>query len=368
MSGEKAELPKRILMTADAVGGVWEYTADLCASLSRVGVEVLVATLGPAPTPEQAAHLQSLPGIRAVHGDFSLEWMPAPWRDVDKSGEWLLELQQNFTADLVHLNGFSHAALPWQRPVMSVGHSCVRSWWRAVEGTEPGEEWTEYAKRVSAGLAASTLVTAPSAAMARSLSTEYGTPPQKIRVVHNAARTPEGNGKQKEAFVLAAGRMWDKAKNFELLQQIAPDLDWPVRVAGAADAADGAPGLQRLGVLNRNQVEEQMRHASLFAHPALYEPFGLAALEAARSRCCLVLSNIPSLRELWDGAAVFLDPRDPEAWRFEINELCGDFARRQRLAEQAAKRARRYNSEAMLAGYLHLYSAMLTGEETGLAA
>jgi glycogen(starch) synthase len=368
MSDEKTELPKKILMTADAVGGVWQYTVDLCASLSRVGVEVLVATLGPAPTPEQSASLQSIPGVRTVHGDYSLEWMPEPWRDVDQAGEWLLELQENFTADLVHLNGFSHAALPWQRPVMSVGHSCVRSWWRAVEGTEPSPEWTEYTRRVSAGMDASTLIAVPSAAMARSLHEEYGISPEKIRVVHNAARIPESNGKQKEAFVLAAGRMWDKAKNFALLRKIAPDLEWPVRVAGATDEGSDPHGLQMLGVLNRNELAEQMRHASIFAHPSLYEPFGLAPLEAARSRCCLVLSNIPSLRELWDGAAVFLDPRDEESWTFEINELCADFARRQRLAERAAKRARRYNSEATLEGYLHLYSAMLTGEETGLAA
>lgn len=368
MPGEETDLPKKILLTADAVGGVWQYTVDLCAALSHVGVEVLAATLGPAPSPEQTENLRGIRGVTTVHGDYSLEWMQEPWRDVDESGEWLLGLQQKFSADLIHLNGFSHAALRWERPVMSVAHSCVRSWWRAVEEAEPGPEWAEYGRRVTAGLQASTLVAAPSSAMARSVACEYGVPAEKIRVVHNAVRTSECNGKQKEAFVLAAGRMWDKAKNFALLQKIAPRLDWPVRVAGTADDGSGSERLQMLGILNRNQLTEQMRHASIFAHPALYEPFGLAPLEAARSRCCLVLSNIPSLRELWDGAAVFLDPRDPDLWAFEINELCSDFARRQRLAELALKRSRRYNSEAMLAGYLHLYRTILGRELKDAAA
>lgn len=368
MSGEEAELPTKILMTADAVGGIWQYAVELCASLSNAGVEVLVATLGPAPSAEQAEDLDCIKGIRTVHGNYSLEWMQDPWRDVDESGQWLLDLQGTFNADVIHVNGFSHAALPWGRPVVSVAHSCVRSWWRAVEGTEPGAEWTEYTRRVAAGLEASTLIAAPSSAMARSLTEEYGADPGKIRVIHNSARTPEYNGKQKEAFILAAGRMWDKAKNFELLAKVAPKLDWPVRVAGAGDGGDRGDTPEMLGALSRNKLAEQMRNASIFAHPALYEPFGLAPLEAARARCCLVLANIPSLRELWDGAAMFLDPRDPELWIFEINELCSDFPRRQRLADQAAKRARRYSSETKLAGYLDLYNAVLHPDEKVVAA
>ena len=37
-----------------------------------------------------------------------------------------------------------------------------------------------------------------------------------------------------------------------------------------------------------------------------YEPFGLAVLEAAQAGCALLLSDIPTFRELWDGAALFV--------------------------------------------------------------
>ena len=42
---------------------------------------------------------------------------------------------------------------------------------------------------------------------------------------------------------------------------------------------------------------------------ARYEPFGLAVLEAAQAGMRLVLSDIPSFRELWDGAATFVASR-----------------------------------------------------------
>ena len=52
------------------------------------------------------------------------------------------------------------------------------------------------------------------------------------------------------------------------------------------------------------------RAPSIYALPARYEPFGLSVLEAALSGCALVLGDIPSLREIWDGAALFVDPDD----------------------------------------------------------
>jgi glycogen synthase len=373
MPGEDPELPRKILMTADAVGGVWQYAVDLCAELATSGIEVLLATLGPAPSREQLRAVESIPGIKAVHGDYALEWMENPWPDVDASGQWLLDQQRSFAADLIHLNGFSHAALPWNRPVVTVGHSCVRSWWSAVKDSEPGAEWNEYTSRVRAGLDASSSVVVPSAAMGRRLAEEYGISNEKIRVIHNSTRIPEYKGREKEPFILAAGRVWDEAKNFDLLSVIAPQLDWQVHVAGAERSPNGeskpSDRLQLLGAIPHHQLVEQFRHASIFAHPALYEPFGLSVLEAARSRCCLVLSNIPTLRELWDGAAIFLNPRDPDLWELEMNELCGDFARRRRLADLGAKRARRYSPEAMLAGYLDVYGSVVsTQDKDGKAA
>ena len=112
--------------------------------------------------------------------------------------------------------------------------------------------------------------------------------------------------------------------------------------------------------LPHEDVLANLNAASIFVHPALYEPFGLAVLEAARSRCCLVLSDIDSLRELWNGAALFLDPRDPTQWISELNELARDPFERERLGRAAAVRAQRFTAERSIGEYLATYRSLLT--------
>ncbi|HEX8375447.1 MAG TPA: hypothetical protein VF606_09745, partial [Geminicoccaceae bacterium] len=43
------EARRHVLMTTDAVGGVWTYSLDLAAALATRGVRTTLAVLGPAP-------------------------------------------------------------------------------------------------------------------------------------------------------------------------------------------------------------------------------------------------------------------------------------------------------------------------------
>ena len=49
----KAWTSARILMTTDAVGGVWSYSTALATALAKRGHEVLLVTLGPPPQRDQ---------------------------------------------------------------------------------------------------------------------------------------------------------------------------------------------------------------------------------------------------------------------------------------------------------------------------
>jgi glycosyltransferase involved in cell wall biosynthesis len=341
-------------MTTDAVGGVWRYTVDLATALARQGINVLVASLGPRPSAEQKRQMSRIPGIDLRESDFALEWMPQAWRDVDASGGWLLDLQNEFRADLIHLNGYAHAALPWRKPVLVMAHSCVYSWWRAVHGCAPGPEWEEYKRRVSLGLNACNTIAAPSHYMASAICREYEISPSKLEVIHNFSRARVSALGTKQALVLAAGRVWDTAKNFQLLEGIASRLAWELRIAGTLPYAE---------------LQRAMALASVFVHPALYEPFGLSVLEAARNRCALVLSDISSLRELWEGAALFIDPRDQERWAFELNRLTRDATARDDFGRRAHRRATRYRSTNAMHKYLALYATLMqTSHKEGAAA
>ncbi len=350
--------PFRILMTADAVGGVWQYSIDLIRELSRHGVHVLLATLGPRASEEQRRQALDIPGLRLAESDFALEWMTDAWADVDTSGEWLLDLATDFAPDVIHLNGYAHAALDWRAPTLVVAHSCVLSWWRAVHGVEPGTDWDEYKLRVSAGLAAANAIVTPSAFMAAALQREYGLTSGTIRVIHNFSSASGAPRHKKESVIIACGRVWDEAKNIALLNSIAPDIDWPIYVTGPESSTFTDKKAHFLGVVSRTEMVDRMSRAAIFAHPAFYEPFGLSVLEAANARCCLVLSDIPSMRELWDGAAVFVDPRDPERWVPELNRLTRDSITREKLADRAFLHATKYPAHACVTAYRHVYSSL----------
>ena len=118
----------------------------------------------------------------------------------------------------------------------------------------------------------------------------------------------------KRPVVLAAGRLWDEGKNFAGLDAIATGLTWPTEIAGDAEHTDGGipnfSNVRLLGELNPPQMARHLASASIFAAPARYEPFGRAIPEAAAAGCGLVLGDIPSSRESWDGVAVFVPPED----------------------------------------------------------
>lgn len=352
--------PGKVLMTADTVGGVWSYALELAKGLDKYGTQVVLAAMGNPLNREQCDAVGEIPNLSVEESSFKLEWMQDPWREVDLAGQWLLELEEDAKPDVVHLNGYAHGALPWKAPVLVVGHSCVLSWWVAVRGEPPPEMWTTYRQRVTRGLHAADFIVAPSRAMASSLNEHYG--PLSVRVIPNGRRADLFEPAAKEPFVLSIGRLWDEGKNIGALECVAPDLSWPVYVAGDAKNPEGTTvtqdNLQALGVLPVPALADWLRRASIYALPARYEPFGLSILEAALAGCALVLGDIPSLRENWDDAAVFVSPNDGECLRDAIQDLIKDKERREALASCARVRALQFTAERMAAGYFSVYTEL----------
>jgi glycosyltransferase involved in cell wall biosynthesis len=352
----------RILMTVDAVGGVWSYAMDLARALAPRGIFFTLACMGPRPTPEQCAEVSSIPGAALEVSEFSLEWMPEPWADVDAAGGWLLELERRHRPALVHLNGFSHAALPFRAPRLVVGHSCCLSWWRAVHGTEPPPAWREYRRRVEAGIRSADLFIAPTHAMLAEFRRVYTLLPL-ARVIRNGLEPGPEPSPARDNLVLAAGRLWDDAKNTAILAEVGPRLPWPVLIAGQRQGPGGARcsarGLVCLGRLTRERVREHMSRAAIFIHPARYEPFGLAPLEAAASGCALVLADIPTLRELWGGAAVFASPRDPRALTDAALRLVENPPALRVRAHACRARALQYSLHRFASGYAGAYHELI---------
>jgi glycosyltransferase involved in cell wall biosynthesis len=356
-------MPLRILMTADAVGGVWVYATELACSLCKAGNEVMLAVIGPRPRPDQLRPLRGVHGLQLKITDLLLEWMDPAGTDIRRTGQMLRSIADEFQPDLVHLNSFREGNLNWSAPVLIVAHSCVQTWWLACRsGQLPGGRWLTYCDRVAAALSRADAWVAPSAAFRDLISATYR-PPVQGSVIRNGL-TIAARATAKQPYILGAGRLWDEAKNLAAVAAIASELPWPVRVAGGMCGPDGGDvkaaygQIKSLGALPRPALLDEMRDASIFVSPALYEPFGLTVLEAAASGCALVVSDLPSFRELWDDAALFVGPRDRNALRTALQSVCRDEAWRARLQAKARMRARRYSQRAMVGAYLRLYREM----------
>ena len=110
-----------------------------------------------------------------------------------------------------------------------------------------------------------------------------------------------------------------------------------------------------LGLLSERDIAGWLARAAIFALPARYEPFGLLPLEAALSGCALVLGDTPSLREVWDDAADYVDPDDPKALQLAILRLTSSPTLLESRGRAARARAARYTPQRMADGYLDIY-------------
>jgi glycosyltransferase involved in cell wall biosynthesis len=170
---------------------------------------------------------------------------------------------------------------------------------------------------------------------------------------------------EKKPFVASAGRLWDEAKNIASIERIAGELEWPVCLAGSttppsrAFAASRPNTCSSFGPLGREAFAQFLGRASIFCLPARYEPFGLSILDAALSGCALVIGDIPSLRENWEGAAVFVRPDSDCDIASALRELIADRRWRMELAAKARERALEFTPDRMASAYLQLYAELL---------
>ncbi len=352
---------RRVLLTADTLGGVWGFAFELARGLSDQGVGVVLATLGGKLDAPRRRAAQAIPGLVLRESSYRLEWMDRPWADVARSGRWLRALAHAFRPDVVHLNQFAFGTLGWPTPALVTAHSCVYSWFAAVHGAEPGLEQHAYWRAVARGLASADAVAAPSRAMARAVKRHYG-PGLDVRVVYNGRRAGDFWPGRKRDRILAAGRLWDSAKNLNVLARIAPALDWPVRLVGPDRGPDGThldtAAVEHVGPLRSAALAEEFASAAIYALPARYEPFGLGVLEAALAGCALVLGDIPSLREIWGDAACYVPPNDATALAGTLRRLIRNPEQRRAQARRARCQALRYTATAMTQRYLAFYHGL----------
>jgi len=368
----------RVLLTTDTVGGVWSYTRELATGLVRRGVQVTLVSFGHVPEPRQLSWTEGLRHLDFRPTGFKLEWMRDSAEDIAVSSQYLLDILRETRSDVLHCNQFCYGALDVGIPKIVVAHSDVVSWWLAIHGVEPPHSgWSSwYRDTVWRGLQGATMVLAPSRWMLSQIETHYG-PQPRSDVIYNG-RSPQWFNPRgdKDNLVLTVGRLWDAAKQVAIITH--HDCGWPVIIAGETQHPDPAYRTEAEPIicqgsleLKGRQTEQQLQvlfaRAAIYAATSRYEPFGLALVEAALSRCAIVANDLPSFRELWGETACYFHTNDALSLRDAIAELARDPVARRQYAELAYQRARRrFTADRMVEEYLLLYESLT--EKRTLAA
>lgn len=357
-----------VLVTADTIGGVWSYTREVVTGLLQRGHEVTLVSLGRIPSEENSSWTRAT-GLTFCPTEFPLEWMPDSEAGVAASIRHIASLISEFKPDILHSSQFCYGALPCGIPKVVVAHSDVVSWWHAVHGcAPPSTRWSGwYRSLVTAGLSAADVVVAPSQWMLEAINRHY----DRLRcgkVIRNGRSSGLFHAaSRKISQVLSVGRIWDEGKQISLL--LARNHSTAIMIAGNADhpSGTGSAGWVRpkanvtmCGEKGEEALRALYSRSSTYVATSRYEPFGLAPLEAALSRCALVVNDIPSFREVWGDAGVYFQQNDADSLAAAIELLSGATDMCEEYADRAYSHAiRHYTAERMVDQYEALYESLL---------
>ncbi|MGH9325057.1 MAG: glycosyltransferase family 4 protein [Vicinamibacteria bacterium] len=136
-----------------------------------------------------------------------------------------------------------------------------------------------------------------------------------------------------------------------------PGLDSP-RVAEAVARLGLEREVSRLGYVDADALPALYRNARAFVTPSHWEGFGLPLLEAMATSTPIVASDIPVHREVAEGAAVFVSPRDPEDMARGIETAWSDETLRTCLESSGLERVRDFSWLSSAKKMLSLYERL----------
>ena len=363
-----------VLVTADTITSTWTYARELVTGLVHRGVRVTLVSFGEIPFPDRTSWMDGLPGLDYRPTAFRLEWMLEGEQDFEDSSNYLRSVVEEVRPNVLHLTQYCHGNLPCNVPRVVFAHGDLVSWWLAVHGHEPKETpWLgAYRDRVASGLAHASAVVAPSAHMLETIRDLYAEP-QQARVIYNGRNPVYFNPYlAKDDWVLSVGRLHDAGKQVSLLTQ--QDHAFPVCIVSADQTVEKPRIPVRADVklkagdcdvaFRGAQTEAQLRmlysRAAIYAATSRYEPFGMAALEAALSRCAIVANDIPVFREIWGDAAIYFRTNSAASLAETLRMLSADRELCRMHGNLAYQHARaRFTAKRMLDEYMELYRSLV---------
>jgi len=170
---------------------------------------------------------------------------------------------------------------------------------------------------------------------------------------------PEGRILEK-GYVLYAGALQPRKNLLRLLAayaKVRSEMTAPPLVLAGSPSAHGEQlkdaarklGLERSvvfpGYVPGDQLPALYRGATVFVYPSLYEGFGLPVLEAMACGVPVVTSDVSSMPEVADDAALLVDPESVDRLAWAISVLLLDRDLRSTLIRRGLARSRQFTWE-----------------------
>lgn len=261
-------------------------------------------------------------------------------------------------------NGMSFfAPLWWRGPRLFLVHHVQGEMWHHYYFSEPVAKLGELLEARAAPIAyRRTRIMAVSESTREAL-VSVGFRPEQIRVVHSGIddayfRAPAASSP--EPLFLAVGRLaphkaFDRL--LDLWERVQPETGGRLVIAGdgpehARLEARRVPGVEFPGFVSEDRKRELLGSAWLLVHSAHQEGWGLVIMEAAACETPSLAFDVPGIRDsIIDGVTGVRAATD-DLFVKEWISLAGDPGRRQRLGQQARRRARDFSWDRTLDGFL----------------
>ena len=133
--------------------------------------------------------------------------------------------------------------------------------------------------------------------------------------------------------------------------------------AGGVVTAAAAAGLRErvhlAGFVPEDELVPLLAGAAALVHPSRDEGFGFTPLEAMAAGTPVITSAVGSLPEVTGGAAVLVDPDDPQAWADAIDSVVGDPSAGDELRRAGRRHQAAFTWEAAATSMLALYEQVV---------
>lgn len=349
-----------VISTPGGLGGAERVLAAIAQGTEARGWDQMV--LNPFADSREGSELKELlPDV-----PFMSKRCPHIW-SIPRLMQWAYGVMKSFQPDIVHAHLFHALALMAAVPVSSGSlmathhHGNVSS----LRGRTIRPHIDRWAVRRYER------VIAVSGAVASYLEEQVSASPPTIEVIRNGwTGDPEERRSHDQAYrLICVGNFRYEKGHSTLLKgfaQVARDEsrlqlllvgDGPLRSNLEAEAAE-------LGVSDRVKFEGMvadiwpyLARSDVFVLPSLYEPLGIAAMEAMAAGLPVIATATGGLVELvQEGITGYLvPPGDPESLALKIRHLLNDGSLRRAMGERAREESVEMTMEKTVEAYLDLY-------------